>query len=200
MYTVAVVIHLVVCFLMVTAILLQAGKGAEIGASFGGTSQTIFGSRGAGTFLSKVTIWAAVLFMITSLGLALLSKHENIASSVIEPGSRTVPVAPVDDLFPDTDSIDDTTPATPSDDTLLDTDSSDDSAPATPGDAISSDTDSPDNTAPATPGDTISSDTDSPDNTAPATPGDTISSDTGSPDDTTPESPSDNTSRQVPSD
>lgn len=181
MYTVAVVIHLIVCFLMVTAILLQAGKGAEIGASFGGTSQTIFGSRGAGTFLSKVTIWAAVLFMITSLGLALLSKHENIASSVIDPSSRTVPVAPVDDLFPDTDSIDDTTPATPVDDTLPDTDSPDDSAPATPGD-------------------TISSDTGSPDNIAPATPGDTISLDTGGPDDTTPESPSDNTSRQVPSD
>lgn len=179
MYTVAVVIHLIVCFLMVTAILLQAGKGAEIGASFGGTSQTIFGSRGAGTFLSKVTIWAAVLFMITSLGLALLSKHD--ASSVIDPSSRTVPVAPVDDLLPGTDSIDDTTPATPGDDTLIDTDSLGDSAPAMPGD------------------DTLL-DTGSPDNTSPVTPGDTISSDTGSPDNTTPESPSDNTSRQVPSD
>ena len=53
MYTVTVILHLIVCFLMIAAILLQAGKGAEIGAAFGGSSQTVFGSRGPGTFLSK---------------------------------------------------------------------------------------------------------------------------------------------------
>ena len=46
MYTLTVVIHVSVCFLMIAAILLQAGKGAEIGAAFGGSSQTVFGSRG----------------------------------------------------------------------------------------------------------------------------------------------------------
>ncbi|GJL53551.1 MAG: preprotein translocase subunit SecG [Nitrospirales bacterium] len=84
MYTLTVVIHLIVCFLMIAAILLQAGKGAEIGAAFGGSSQTVFGSRGPGTFLSKVTVGAAIIFMLSSLSLALLSKQENTASSVID--------------------------------------------------------------------------------------------------------------------
>ena len=84
MYTLTVVIHLIVCFLMIAAILLQAGKGAEIGAAFGGSSQTVFGSRGPGTFLSKVTVGAAIVFMLSSLSLALLSKKENTASTVID--------------------------------------------------------------------------------------------------------------------
>jgi preprotein translocase subunit SecG len=84
MYTLAVSIHLIVCFLMIVSILLQAGKGAEIGASFGGASQTVFGSRGAGTFLSKVTVGTAIIFMLSSLSLALLSKQANTASTVID--------------------------------------------------------------------------------------------------------------------
>ncbi len=125
MYTAAVILHLIVCFLMVSSILLQAGKGAEIGAAFGGTSQTIFGSRGAGTFLSKVTIVTAVVFMLTSLGLALLSKRDNIASSVIDiPSSAsesTGQAAPFDtSTSSDTNSPDNATPTmseSPSDDT-----------------------------------------------------------------------------------
>ena len=85
MYTATVILPLIVCFLMIAAILLQAGKGAEIGAAFGGSSQTVFGSRGPGTFLSKVTVAAAVIFMLTSLGLALLSKQENVASVIDVP-------------------------------------------------------------------------------------------------------------------
>ena len=84
MYTVTVILHLIVCFLMIAAILLQAGKGAEIGAAFGGSSQTVFGSRGPGTFLSKITVGAAIIFMLTSLSLALLSRQANVASSVID--------------------------------------------------------------------------------------------------------------------
>ncbi|UCE64666.1 MAG: preprotein translocase subunit SecG [Nitrospirota bacterium] len=84
MYTLTVVIHLIVCFLMIAAILLQAGKGAEIGAAFGGSSQTVFGSRGPGTFLSKITVGAAVIFMLSSLSLALLSKKETTSSAVID--------------------------------------------------------------------------------------------------------------------
>jgi preprotein translocase subunit SecG len=84
MYTLAVVIHVIVCFLMIGAILLQAGKGAEIGAAFGGSSQTVFGSRGPGTFLSKVTVAAAIIFMLTSLGLAILSKERTFSSTVID--------------------------------------------------------------------------------------------------------------------
>lgn len=84
MYTLAVVIHLIVCFLMIASILLQAGKGAEIGAAFGGSSQTVFGSRGPGTFLSKVTVGAAVIFMLTSLSLAFLSRQAQTSSTVID--------------------------------------------------------------------------------------------------------------------
>ncbi len=82
MYTLVVVLHLLVCFIMIGVILLQSGKGAEIGAAFGGSSQTIFGSRGPGTFLSKVTVGAAVIFMFTSLGLAVLSKERSLGSVV----------------------------------------------------------------------------------------------------------------------
>ncbi len=84
MYTLATVIHVVVCFLMIGAILLQAGKGAEIGAAFGGSSQTVFGSRGPGTFLSKVTVAAAIIFMLTSLGLAVMSRDRSVSSTVID--------------------------------------------------------------------------------------------------------------------
>jgi preprotein translocase subunit SecG len=84
MYTLTVIVHIIVCFLMIGAILLQAGKGAEIGAAFGGSSQTVFGSRGPGTFLSKVTVAAAIIFMLTSLGLAVLSKERTFSSTVID--------------------------------------------------------------------------------------------------------------------
>jgi preprotein translocase subunit SecG len=95
MYTLAVIIHVIVCFLMIASILLQAGKGAEIGAAFGGSSQTVFGSRGPGTFLSKVTIGAAVIFMLTSLGLALLSKERTFSSTVIDLNKKETSTAPI---------------------------------------------------------------------------------------------------------
>jgi len=104
MYTATVILHLIVCFLMIAAILLQAGKGAEIGAAFGGSSQTVFGSRGPGTFLSKVTVAAAVIFMLTSLGLALLSKQENVASVIdvpVVPGEATAPAPAGTDAAPE---------------------------------------------------------------------------------------------------
>jgi preprotein translocase subunit SecG len=70
------ILHVIVCFALVMIVLLQAGKGAEMGAAFGGASQTIFGSSGAMGFLSKLTAGAAVLFMITSLLLAFSSTRQ----------------------------------------------------------------------------------------------------------------------------
>jgi preprotein translocase subunit SecG len=84
MYTFLLIIHILACFTMVGVVLLQSGKGAEIGAAFGGSSQTLFGSRGATTFLSKVTVVAAVVFMLTALTLAVLSKERSVASSLSE--------------------------------------------------------------------------------------------------------------------
>jgi preprotein translocase subunit SecG len=92
MYTFLIIIHLFVSFIMIGAILLQAGKGAEIGAAFGGSSQTIFGSRGAATFLSKMTVGAAVIFMVTSLSLAFLSKERAGEHSIMNSsGVETAP-------------------------------------------------------------------------------------------------------------
>ncbi|MEK7871037.1 MAG: preprotein translocase subunit SecG [Nitrospirota bacterium] len=84
MFTVFTIIHIMVSIIIISVILLQAGKGAEMGAAFGGSSQTVFGSRGAATFLSKLTIGAAVVFMLTSISLAVLSKGKSTASSLIE--------------------------------------------------------------------------------------------------------------------
>jgi preprotein translocase subunit SecG len=115
MYTLAVIIHVIVCFLMIASILLQAGKGAEIGAAFGGSSQTVFGSRGPGTFLSKVTIGAAVIFMLTSLGLALLSKERTFSSMVIDLNKKSdmPPATPIlPQGAPDASKSESSTPAT----------------------------------------------------------------------------------------
>jgi preprotein translocase subunit SecG len=68
------IIHVIVCIALILIILLQSGKGADIGAVFGGGgSQTVFGSTGATPFLSKVTIGAAVIFMLTSFVLTYFS-------------------------------------------------------------------------------------------------------------------------------
>src|SRR3990172_11633068 len=73
MITLVMIIHIIVSFFLITIVLLQGGKGAELGAAFGGSSQTLFGSRGAATFFSKLTTIAAVTFMFTSLSLAIVS-------------------------------------------------------------------------------------------------------------------------------
>jgi len=68
------VVHVIVCIALILIILLQTGKGADIGAVFGGGSnQTVFGSTGAATFLSKITVIAAVVFMMTSIVLTYFS-------------------------------------------------------------------------------------------------------------------------------
>jgi len=78
MYTLLIMIHVMVSFALILIVLLQTGKGAEMGAGFGGGSnQTIFGSRGTATFLSKITTGAAVMFMLTSLSLAIMTKNRS---------------------------------------------------------------------------------------------------------------------------
>ena len=74
-------VHVVVCIALIMIVLLQTGKGADMGAAFGGgSSQTLFGSTGASTFLSKLTTGAAIVFMITSLALAYVSTHQGSRS------------------------------------------------------------------------------------------------------------------------
>jgi len=93
MYVFIIILHVIVSFIMVGVILLQAGKGAEMGAAFGGSSQTIFGSRGPGTFLSKMTAAAAAIFMITSLSLSVLSKGRFMSTSVLDLKKKDAPAA-----------------------------------------------------------------------------------------------------------
>ena len=76
------VLHVMVCLILIIVVLLQRGKGAEIGAVFGGgASTTVLGSRGAGNFMSRLTTGAAVTFMFTSLLLAYYAR-ERAGSSV----------------------------------------------------------------------------------------------------------------------
>jgi len=84
MSTILIIVHVVVCVALIMIVLLQTGKGADMGAAFGGGgSQTLFGSTGASTFLSKATTGAAIIFMLTSLALAYLSSHRT-AESIIK--------------------------------------------------------------------------------------------------------------------
>lgn len=71
MLTFVYTLHFIVCFVLIGVVLLQRGKGADLGASLGGGgANTIFGSRGAGNFLTKITTASAIIFMCTSLSLA----------------------------------------------------------------------------------------------------------------------------------
>lgn len=92
MSTLIIVIHVLVCVFLILIVLLQTGKGAEIGATFGGSSQTVFGPRGAGTLLSKLTVVAAVVFMITSISLSYL-KGRSGSSQIME--KETAPAGSV---------------------------------------------------------------------------------------------------------
>lgn len=84
-------LHVLISFMIVGVILLQSGKGAEMGAAFGGSSQTLFGSRGAATFLSKMTAVLAGLFFVTSLGLSVMTKGRFLATSVIDLKQKPAP-------------------------------------------------------------------------------------------------------------
>lgn len=80
MDTLLIILHVLVCFILIGIILLQHGKGADIGASFGGSSQSLFGSEGPVPLLNKVTTGVAVIFMITSVSLAYISANKSTGS------------------------------------------------------------------------------------------------------------------------
>ncbi len=99
MTTVIIVLHVIVCVALILIVLLQTGKGADMGAAFGGgASQTLFGSTGASTFLSKATTIAAVVFMITSLALAYIKAKPSSGVSIMTqdkaPVEQSLPAAP----------------------------------------------------------------------------------------------------------
>ena len=77
MTTLITIVHVLVCLFLILTILLQAGKGAGMGAAFGGASQTVFGGRGAAPFLAKLTTATAVVFMLTSMTLAYIASQQD---------------------------------------------------------------------------------------------------------------------------
>lgn len=93
MTVIIILVHVSICIALILIVLLQQGKGADMGAAFGGSSQAVFGSRGATSFMHKVTSAIAIIFMLTSLGLTLLFGRTG-TSSIMEDISQTeVPAA-----------------------------------------------------------------------------------------------------------
>lgn len=85
MVTIILVVHVLIAIALVVLVLIQQGKGADIGAAFGsGASQTVFGSRGSASFLTRTTAGLAAGFFITSLSLAYISGNRTDAKSVTE--------------------------------------------------------------------------------------------------------------------
>lgn len=95
MLLILILIHIAVCLALIFIVLLQQGKGADMGAAFGGgASQTLFGSSGAGTFFGKATTAIAIIFMVTSLTLAYMSsnhKGDSVMKEVAAPVEETIP-------------------------------------------------------------------------------------------------------------
>ena len=107
METIILVIHVFVALGLIGLIMLQQGKGAEAGASFGaGASQTVFGSSGSGNFLSHTTAILATVFFLSSIGLAVIAKDKandlstsselGIPGAVQQQSVPAIPVAPSD--------------------------------------------------------------------------------------------------------
>jgi len=98
------IIHVIVCLFLVIVVLLQSGKAADLAGAFGGMgSQTVFGPRGAATALSRATTASAVLFMVTSLGLSIISTRQSgtagggaksVLETVKDPNAAPTPTAP----------------------------------------------------------------------------------------------------------
>jgi preprotein translocase subunit SecG len=95
------ILHILVCLGLIGIVLIQGGKGAEVGATFGaGSSQTIFGASGGQTFLGKLTTGAAVIFMLTSLALAFFWGRpggDSVMPSQVVPSTppaQSMPTAP----------------------------------------------------------------------------------------------------------
>lgn len=99
MTTLIAILHVLVSLFIIGVVLLQSGKGAEMGASFGGGgSQSIFGASGGGNFMTRLTTAVAIIFMLTSLTLAYISGHAPGASimsgKAIQKTAPATPAAP----------------------------------------------------------------------------------------------------------
>ena len=115
MESIIIAVHIIIALAIIGLILLQQGKGAEAGASFGGgASQTVFGSQGGGNFFAKITAILAFLFFVTSFTLTIVAKNQSV-TSLVEPGVPVIEApesdvpsldaAPVDSEVPSLETV-----------------------------------------------------------------------------------------------
>ncbi len=107
MQTALLIIHVLLALAVIGLVLLQHGKGADAGAAFGsGASATVFGARGSGSFLTRMTTLCAALFFVTSLGLAVMAAHRSEESASVveqEPGAEQAAEPEEEALSPEDD-------------------------------------------------------------------------------------------------
>lgn len=118
MTTLVVVLHFLAALVIIGLVLVQQGKGAAMGASFGaGASGTVFGSEGSGNFFTKSTWIIATLFFCTSFGLAVIAKHQAKVSTQGPVIEQTAPATTVESIPVTTEaaSSEATAPATAND-------------------------------------------------------------------------------------
>ena len=101
MTTLLIIIHVLVALFLIGIVLLQHGQGADVGATFGGSSQSLFGTEGPVPLLNKITTLAAIVFMGTSISLAYISANKSTGTvmSDVPVQQATVP-APAADTGP----------------------------------------------------------------------------------------------------
>jgi preprotein translocase subunit SecG len=96
-FTLLLVVQILSSLTIISLVLLQQGKGADMGSAFGsGSAGSLFGATGAANFMSRATKWAAVVFFITTIGLAYVSNRGNKGqdTGIMQNFSQTAPVAP----------------------------------------------------------------------------------------------------------
>ena len=99
-------LHILACLALVAVVLLQHGKGADMGAAFGGgASNTVFGARGAGNFLTKLTTGAVVVFMLTSITLSYFSRPSTVSELISNTPAAESAVEPQESTFPKAEPI-----------------------------------------------------------------------------------------------
>ena len=126
------IFHFIVAIALIALVLIQQGKGAEAGASFGaGASQTVFGSSGGWNFFSKTTAILATIFFVTSVSLAVIAKNKTVMDDFSIPELESVPSElPLESELPGMSS-DSELPGLDSDSELPGLDSSEEAAAAT---------------------------------------------------------------------
>jgi preprotein translocase subunit SecG len=105
------ILHVIMCLVLIGIVLLQTGKGASMGAAFGGASNTLFGGAGPASFLNKITTIAAIVFMLTSFTLAILSSRGTTSSTVLD-APQTQQEQPMEQSTPVTNEEQDTSSTT----------------------------------------------------------------------------------------